>query len=89
MLIRRPDDIPSSEITPEGLYQNRRAFIGTAGALALGTVAAPSVLQAMTGNRQDEKPNSYEDITTYNNFYEFGTDKDEPAQNAQGFKTTR
>jgi sulfoxide reductase catalytic subunit YedY len=88
MLIRRPDDIQSSEITPEALFQNRRTFIGTAGALALGTAAAPSVLSAMTGGRQEEKPNSYEDITTYNNFYEFGTDKDEPAQNAQGFKTS-
>ena len=45
MLIRRPDDIQSSEITPETLYQNRRAFIGTAGALALGGLVAPSALE--------------------------------------------
>ena len=93
MLIRRPDDIKSSEITPESLYTNRRAFLGTAGALALGTVLAPDALQALsaTGSgrgSQDEKPNSYDDITSYNNFYEFGTDKEDPAQNAQGFKTT-
>ena len=40
MLIRRPDDIPSSSITPESVYLNRREFFGQAGALALGTMAA-------------------------------------------------
>ena len=51
MLIRRPDDIKSSEITPESLYTNRRAFLGTAGALALGTVLAPDALQAWPVSR--------------------------------------
>src|SRR5262249_32283674 len=36
----------------------------------------------------DEKPNSWDQITTYNNYYEFGVDKDEPCQNARKFKTT-
>ena len=87
MLIRHPDDLPSSEITPEGLYQNRRAFVGTAGALALGTVLAPSAVQALshTGGQED-KVTPEEDATSYNNFYEFGTDKEEPKELAKDFK---
>jgi sulfoxide reductase catalytic subunit YedY len=46
MLIKRPDDIPSSEITPESMYLNRRTFVGAAGALALGSVLAPNLLSA-------------------------------------------
>ena len=41
---------------------------------------------ADTPNRLQEKPNSYEEITTYNNYYEFGTDKEDPSQNSGGFK---
>jgi sulfoxide reductase catalytic subunit YedY len=93
MLIRRPDDIPSSEITPESLYVNRRAFVGAAGALALGALA-PAVLKAdgsrYMGSRlagaQDDKPTDEKDATSYNNYYEFGTSKDDPVQNAKGFK---
>ena len=104
MLIRRPDDIPSSEITPESVYVDRRQFVGTAGALALAAVLAPTALQAMAcagdsgdvpksagaGAAQDvqgEKVTSEDDATTYNNFYEFGTDKEEPAVQAKDFKT--
>jgi sulfoxide reductase catalytic subunit YedY len=90
MLIRRPDDIPSSEITPESVYLNRRQFVGSAGALALGALAVPTALQAMacTAERpQAEKVTSEEDATTYNNFSEFGTGKDEPVENAKNFKT--
>jgi sulfoxide reductase catalytic subunit YedY len=88
MLIRRPHDIPSSEITPESLYLDRRQFVGAAGALALGALVAPSVLQAAPGPRvgQDDKLTSEEDATSYNNYYEFGTDKDEPKELARGFK---
>ncbi|MBL0938593.1 MAG: protein-methionine-sulfoxide reductase catalytic subunit MsrP [Gemmatimonadaceae bacterium] len=91
MLIRRPDDIPSSEITGESLYQNRRAFIGTAGTLALGSVLAPAALSALSatgrGGAQKDDITPEKDATTYNNFYEFGTGKDEPAENAKDFKT--
>jgi methionine sulfoxide reductase catalytic subunit len=86
MLIRRPADIPSSEITPESVYQNRRAFLGTAGALAVGSLVAPAALQAMTP--QEDKLTPEEDVTSYNNFYEFGTDKDEPKDQARGFRTS-
>lgn len=103
MLIRRPDDIASSEITPEATYVGRRQFVGTTGALALAALVVPTALQAMacagdraepaeaadTGAaaRQDEKVTSEEDATTYNNFYEFGTSKEDPAEQAQAFKS--
>ena len=88
MLIRRPDDIPFSDITPETVYQNRRAFVGTAGALALGGLIAPSALQAMRFDRgiQDDKLTSEEDATSYNNYYEFGTGKEEPKELAKDFR---
>lgn len=96
MLIRRPDDIPSSEITPESIYVDRRKFVGTAGALALGALVAPTALQAMacagdsqsaSGAEQEDKVTDEKDATTYNNFYEFGTGKEDPAEQAQGFKS--
>ena len=96
MLIRRPDDIQSSDITPETVYQNRRAFIGTAGALALGGLVAPSTLEAMRfdsgtagaypGLQQDDKLTPEEDATSYNNYYEFGTGKEDPKDQAKDFK---
>ncbi len=89
MLIKRPDDIKSSEITPEATYMNRRKFIGRSaafGAVAAAGAAAPWAVRASTGRRdedvQDEPLTSYEHVTTYNNFYEFGTGKDDPARNA-------
>jgi sulfoxide reductase catalytic subunit YedY len=97
MLIRRPDDIKSSEITPEDTYLNRRAFLEKAGLLGAAafvgpTIARPDGQKARTATTvrpsdrptavQDDKPTPYEAVTTYNNFYEFGTDKSDPAQNA-------
>jgi methionine sulfoxide reductase catalytic subunit len=92
MLIRKPDDIRSSEITPEGVYLNRRKFLATAGVVmgtaAAGIVASGRIASAFaTKERQEDKPNSWEDITTYNNYYEFGTDKSDPSENAQHFRT--
>ncbi len=86
--VRKPSDVASSEITPESAYLSRRAFLGavaagTAGVLAEGTGAAGLV---RTG-QQEEKLTPYEDITTYNNFYEFGTGKDDPSKNAKNFRT--
>jgi methionine sulfoxide reductase catalytic subunit len=88
MLIRRPDDIKSSEITPEDLYVNRRKFLAVAGVAAAGVVGSGKIASAFAAApAQEEKPNTWEEITTYNNYYEFGTGKDEPAQNAGTFKT--
>jgi len=86
MLIRRPADIPSSEITPESMYVNRRQFMGAAGALALAGLGAPAVLGASRRpagmDAQDDKITPEADATSYNNFYEFGTSKDDPKRNA-------
>ena len=102
MLIRVKDaglDIASSEITPEDVYLNRRRFIGAAGALAMGHLAAPALGggtgEARAQSAQDfsgatdelgDEVNEYEDITTYNNFYEFGTDKRDPSRNSGDFQ---
>jgi sulfoxide reductase catalytic subunit YedY len=92
MLIKKPSDIPSSEITPEALYHSRREFLRAAGLLGIvaagGALGAAKVAHAMTqdGQNKDELT-PFEDVTTYNNFYEFGTDKGDPSENAKGFKT--
>ncbi len=101
MLIKRADDIKSSEITPEPIYRNRRRFLRTSAFAAAGLAAGsflPSALKAESPQNPgwkrpaagpyntDESLTSYKDITTYNNFYEFGADKGDPAENAQGFR---
>jgi sulfoxide reductase catalytic subunit YedY len=79
MLIRRPDDIPSSEITPERDYLDRRRFLGLGAAAALTAVGACT--RAAEGAQADQ-PNTWDEITSYNNFYEFGTGKSDPAEEA-------
>ena len=82
MLILPPRDIRSSEITDEALFWNRRRFLGaTAGALA-AAVAAPLPSMWPPGAASDDKLTPYDDVTTYNNFYEFGLDKSDPSRNA-------
>lgn len=99
MLIRKPADIRPSEITSESNYVNRRDFI-RAGAIAGGSLIAASAGAAVIPDTRqaslsplrnsafstDEAPNSFEDISTYNNFYEFGTGKGDPFRNAQDFQ---
>ncbi len=106
MLIKRPDDIKSSEITDEKHYVDRRKFIAAAGAVGVAAVGAawaggvlsPGVLrarpdrsandgEAAAGQGLEDKINSYEDITSYNNYYEFGTDKEDPKKNAHTLRT--
>jgi sulfoxide reductase catalytic subunit YedY len=91
-LIRKPD-LPSSEITDEALFHGRRKFLAALGAGGVGAAFAASPLLACTreavpGLAQDDKPNTWEEITTYNNFYEFGTGKGDPSRNAGRFRTT-
>ena len=93
MLIRSSSPIKSSEITPRGVYLNRREVIagGAAlGALGLaGTPAHAAKLEFAKGKfATDEKPTSLKDVTNYNNFYEFGLDKSDPAANAHTLKTS-
>jgi methionine sulfoxide reductase catalytic subunit len=100
MMIRRPSDIPSSEITPEGVYVNRRTFIKAAALGGAGLAMGPDALKALDDSEAQEVParfrdmrseldeelNSYRDVTTYNNFYEFGTGKDDPHRNSGDFR---
>jgi sulfoxide reductase catalytic subunit YedY len=104
MLIKKPGDIPSSEITPKSAYFNRRKFL--TGAIAVGASAVairrlygllpppPGVFAGttLTGSVKSpvstsEKQTSLQDVSNYNNFYEFSTDKYEPARLAQNLHT--
>jgi len=107
MLIKKPEDIKSSEITDNKLYLSRRLFIRGA-VLAGSTVATGLVYRRFTSHGEegqsgekiadvqtapptiqpiDEKKTPYEDITHYNNFYEFSTDKLAVADKAKKFVT--
>ena len=72
-----------SEITPEKIYNNRRKFLKNLGYGIGGIALANSAL----ANTDLSKPTSYKDITTYNNYYEFGTGKGDPYKKSQDFKT--
>ncbi len=105
MLIKKPSDIPSSEITPKPVYMSRRNFI--VGAAATGAALAggfylrdhdgiDSAVQAngmkLSGIVKSplstsETPTSFKDITNYNNYYEFSTDKYEPNGLSKNFRT--
>jgi sulfoxide reductase catalytic subunit YedY len=100
MLIKRPADVLSSEITPESVYLGRRELLKRAGLVSVGALSSQSVFAAESpavyGDElqgvikspysTDEQINSWSDITTYNNFYEFGTGKDDPARYAKDFQ---
>ena len=89
MLIQRPADLDPSEITPPELYARRREFLKTAAVLSastlLPTFLGGNLAQAATDD--DLKPTPYKDVTSYNNFYEFGSGKTDPAENAGSLKT--
>ena len=79
--------IKYSEITPEKIYRNRRSFIKSMGlgASSIALTSIPFINNAKS--EQENKLTSYKDITTYNNYYEFGTSKSDPYKNSQNFKT--
>jgi methionine sulfoxide reductase catalytic subunit len=104
MFIRKPADIPSSEITPKETYMNRRKFMlgaaVTGAAVFAGkhfldinepseTVHAAAKLTIATKSpfSTSEKQTPFKDITSYNNYYEFGTSKYEPSSLAQALQT--
>jgi methionine sulfoxide reductase catalytic subunit len=98
MLIKQSQDIPASEITPQAVYSGRREFITQAGRVALAAAAGgASSLFAQDGPKLEgvrkssystsEEKTPYSDVTSYNNFYEFGTDKRDPGVNAKRLKT--
>ncbi len=94
MIIRKAPRFRYSEITPRKDDLSRRRFL-TAGSLAFGALGAPFAARAGTrleGIRKspystDEFQTPYKSVTTYNNFYEFGTGKGEPSENARNFRT--
>jgi methionine sulfoxide reductase catalytic subunit len=94
MLIRLAAAIRPSEITPKEVYLNRRRFLGAAaagaGSLLLpgGVAAAKFSGLAKSPFSTSEKQTPYASVTTYNNYYEFGTAKEQPAQNAKSFRTS-
>jgi sulfoxide reductase catalytic subunit YedY len=95
MIIRKASDLRYSDVTPKQVYLNRRRFLG-AGSIALGGLVGSHAAQATTklagvtksSYTVDDKVTPYDVITHYNNFYEFGTDKEDPARNAQSFRTS-
>ena len=84
-----------SEVTPEPIYLNRRAFMAGAAALlvtgAAAEAATPPELAPLKATpnpkfKLDDPPTKYDSATTYNNFYEFGTDKGDPVRHAASLR---
>src|ERR1041385_7743821 len=95
MLIRKPAaDLRYSDVTPKQDYLNRRRFL--AGSLAIEALASRRPALGMTKLNNvakspfstTEKLTSLQNITTYNSFYEFDTDKEDPSKNATNFRTS-
>jgi sulfoxide reductase catalytic subunit YedY len=82
MAHRWRNTLTAADVTPEPIWMNRRQLIA-GGASGLGLAALAGRAQAQSAL----EPNSWEEITTYNNYYEFGTGKDDPARNAGGLRT--
>ncbi len=104
MLIRKPTGLTNADITPKNVYFNRRTFLRGLGITTAATVvgerfrsilsppttafAGTKLTTVKSGYTVDEKISSYNDVTHYNNFYEFGSDKADPAKNAQKLRTS-
>jgi sulfoxide reductase catalytic subunit YedY len=101
MLIRKSSYIPPSEITDQSIYLQRRDFMKAASAAFIVAGAGASGLmlprEARAGQKLEnykknamtlmDKLTPFKDVTNYNNFYEFGTEKVNPAENAGRLKT--
>ena len=100
ILIKRSKNILPSEITDESVYSNRRELLKMAGIATVGVLASPLTFAAepdpaiigkeLSGIQKspystNQEANSWSDVTTYNNYYEFGTGKEDPARNARSF----
>ena len=85
MLIKSSSSIPYSEVTDKVIFENRREFIKKAGLATAGATFLPGA--ALAAERNDDELTPYEIVTGYNNFYEFGTGKEDPKRNAKNFKT--
>ncbi|MCQ4145561.1 protein-methionine-sulfoxide reductase catalytic subunit MsrP [Vogesella sp. AC12] len=88
MLIKTlTDRLSEADITPQAVYLNRRQFMAGSAGLLLPVSAIAALPATKSPLSTSEKPNSRDDITSYNNYYEFGTGKEEPALYARRLKT--
>ena len=99
---KKASDVASHEITPESVYLNRRKFIQASGLIAgsmlLGSGSAPAAVMPNAGGKfadvkkgyanlgEKDVPTPFDAVVSYNNYYEFGTGKEDPGQNAGPFK---
>ncbi|MCE8000971.1 MAG: protein-methionine-sulfoxide reductase catalytic subunit MsrP [Rhodobiaceae bacterium] len=81
MAFRWKNDLTHADVTPENAWLNRRQILAGAAGLGIGAIAGP--VMASDGL----EPNTLEEITSYNNFYEFGTDKGDPKRYAGALTT--
>jgi methionine sulfoxide reductase catalytic subunit len=93
MLIRHAPDVRPSEITPPHIYLNRRHWLAGAAGLALAAATpldaiATALPAARSPFSTPEPMTSRQDVTSYNNFYEFGTGKSDPAESSGSLKTS-
>ena len=80
------EDVRSSEITPEHVFLNRRDFLGKSVALVSGSLVTLP-LSGLAGLQEDDEITPEKIVTSYNNFYEFGTDKSDPVNYAHEMVT--
>ena len=104
MLIKRSPDLAYSDVTPRSVYSNRRKFLRDVGLASVAAFASYKLIDLISPSASvqattklttvksplstSEKITPFNDVTHYNNFYEFGTDKSDPARNAQNFRTS-
>jgi methionine sulfoxide reductase catalytic subunit len=93
MVFRFKPDLKWSDVTPRAMFMNRRQLIAGAGAMALaggmaGRASAKLDFKPSPLSLTGVEPNTLEDITSYNNYYEFGLGKEDPAANAGSLTTT-
>ncbi|GHE06019.1 sulfoxide reductase catalytic subunit YedY [Defluviimonas sp. 20V17] len=85
-------DLTEADITPKEMFLNRRQIMAGAGAaIAAGMIGGPAMAKLATvpsAYSTKEKPNTFDEITHYNNFYEFGLSKTDPAENAHALTTS-
>ncbi len=103
MLIRRSSELGYTDVTPKSVYLDRRKFLQGMGIAGFAALAGTGLLNLISPSHRvyagtqlttvkgpfntDEKVTPYNDVTHYNNFYEFGADKGDPAKNSQNFHT--
>ncbi|GAA0425475.1 protein-methionine-sulfoxide reductase catalytic subunit MsrP [Cocleimonas flava] len=92
MLIKKNNELSENEVTDFSVYHNRRKFMKTAAGIGIAAVSGMPIIEAsaktVSPYSTDEKLTDYKDITTYCNFYEFGTGKEDPAKNAHTLVTS-